>query len=93
MGAFLFIQEKIMAREFKELAPLRTDSKKFNDGMDRIKHFAELRKKIEDLERKPACDQWRAAVKEILGEVARDLGTASAFKMVEVLELPFCLRL
>lgn len=81
-----------MGQDFKEKAHLNTDQKKFNDGMDRIQHFAKLRKKIEDMERKQACPEWRAAVGEILKEVARDLGRQSAIKMVEVLELPFSLR-
>lgn len=75
-----------MAQEFKEVAHLKTDMKKFGEGMERIKRFEEFKKKILAVE---SGIHHNNTIKVILQEVTKELGVDAANKMVEILELPF----
>lgn len=75
-----------MAQEFKEVAHLKTDMKKFGEGMDRIKRFEEFKKKILAVE---SGSHSHNMVTMILQDVSRELGRDAANKMIEILDLPF----
>lgn len=75
-----------MAQEFKEVAHLKTDMKKFGEGMDRIKRFEEFKKKIQTVE---SGSHSHNMVTMILQNVSRELGKDAANKMIEILNLPY----
>lgn len=75
-----------MAQNFKETAHLKTNMKKFHEGMDRIRIFEKYKKEIQSINKGP---YWHNLVSMNLKNLEDELDTDAANEMIKVLNLPF----